>query len=76
MKLIQLRIDEAVLPFMNDDSLCDIPSFVKNVDYIEYTYKNQVGFRHIKSDATQRDLAGVSLVKGVLKSIWLKWQYF
>ena len=91
MKLIRLRIDEAVLPFMNGDSLCGIPSFIKNVDYIKYTYKKQLTFRHIKGNTTwedifilfdqllicsqdepQRDLAGVSVVKGVLKTIWLK----
>ena len=91
MKLIRLRIDEAILPFMNGDSLCDVPSFIKNIHYIEYTYKKEVTFRHIKGNPTwedifilfdqllicsqdemQRDLAGVSVVKGVLKPIWLK----
>ena len=91
MELTQLRIDEAVLPFMNGDGLYDTPSFIKDAHYIEYTYKAKMSFRKIRADYTweeifisidqllicseddvQRDLAGISVSKGVMRPIWLK----
>tara|TARA_B110000467_G_C17885773_1_gene247222 strand:- start:200 stop:475 length:276 start_codon:yes stop_codon:yes gene_type:complete len=56
MKLIQLRIDEAVLPFMNGDSLYDVPSFSQDMHYIEYTYGEKSSFRKIAPDYTWEDI--------------------
>ena len=91
MQLRFLRIDETMLPFMNGDTLEDVPTFIDAVSSIEYTKNHIVYLKNIKKTTTwrdifvildqiladsgetqRRDLAGVSIVKGVIKPIWVR----
>ena len=91
MQLRLLRIDETMLPFMNGDSLEDVPTFMECALYIKYTTKDIAYLERVSrittwrdmfvkldqllidSKETQhRDLAGVSIVKGVIRPIWVR----